>query len=246
MRIPVLLLLSLLLLSCTEQKDLSEADLIIAEAIERAGGEKYEQAEIEFKFREKLYSSRRKGGEFEYTRSFSDSLGRVKDVLSNRGFERKREGQEVELSDSLSGLYSESVNSVHYFVQLPYGLQDEAVKTRLVGEDSIRGKSYYEIEVTFAQEGGGKDHEDVYMYWIEKEDFTVDYLAYRFFVNEGGIRFRVAENPRLIEGIRFVDYVNYKTDDLSTPLQKLDDLYVKDELIKVSDIRNEILKVELQ
>lgn len=246
MRIPVLLLLSLLLLSCKEQKDLSEADLIIAEAIERAGGEKYEQAEIEFEFREKLYSSRRKGGEFEYTRSFSDSLGRVKDVLNNRGFERKREGQEVELSDSLSGLYSESVNSVHYFVQLPYGLQDEAVKTRLVGEDSIRGKSYYEIEVTFAQEGGGKDHEDVYMYWIEKEDFTVDYLAYRFFVNEGGIRFRVAENPRLIEGIRFVDYVNYKTDDLSTPLQKLDDLYVKDELIKVSDIRNEILKVELQ
>ena len=246
MRIPFLLFLSLLLFSCKEEKDLSEADKIIAEAIERAGGEKYDQAEIEFKFRDKVYSSSRKDGEFEFTRTFSDSLGEVKDVLNNRGFGRQREGQEVKLSDSLSGLYSESVNSVHYFVQLPYGLQDEAVKASLVGEDSIRGKSYYEIEVTFAQEGGGKDHEDVYMYWIEKEDFTVDYLAYRFFVNEGGIRFRVAENPRLVEGIRFVDYVNYKTNDLSTPLQKLDDLYVKDELIKVSDIRNEILKVELQ
>jgi hypothetical protein len=245
MKILKLLLLCVLLVSCNEEKDLSEADQIIAKAIEKAGGERYEKADIEFVFRDRTYSSSRKGGEFEYTRSGKDSLGPVKDVLNNEGFRRYRAGQEEMLSDSLAGVFAESVNSVHYFVQLPYGLQDEAVQARLVGEDTIKGKAYYEIEVTFAREGGGKDHEDVYMYWIQKEDFTIDYLAYRFFVNEGGIRFRVAKNPRVIKGIRFVDYENYKINDLSTPLPELDDLFMEDALIKVSDIQNEILKVEI-
>lgn len=245
MKILHILLLGVLLVSCKEKEGLSEADKIIAKAVEKAGGDRYEKADIEFRFRNRTYYSSRKGGEFEYTRTQTDSLGEVKDVLSNDGFRRFRGEQEEKLSDSLAGVFAESVNSVHYFVQLPYGLQDEAVRTRLVGEDTINGKPYYEIEVRFAQEGGGKDHEDVYMYWIRKEDFTVDYLAYRFFVNEGGIRFRVAENPRVIEGIRFVDYENYKTNDLSTPLSKLDDLYAENELIKVSDIKNEILKVEI-
>ena len=245
MRIAVLFILCVIIVSCNEDNNASEADKIVAEAIERAGGKNYENAEIEFVFRDGTYRSSRKDGKFELSRIQTDSLGNVEDILNNDGFQRIREGQEVKLSDSLSGVYAESVNSVHYFLQLPYGLEDKAVKKKLIGEDTINGKEYYEIEVSFGREGGGKDHEDVYMYWIEKENFTVDYLAYRFFINEGGIRFRVAENPRNIEGIRFVDYENYKTNDLSTPLQNLDDLYEKGELIKVSDIKNEILKVEI-
>jgi hypothetical protein len=50
----------------------------------------------------------------------------------------------------------------------------------------------------------------------------------------------------MVNGIRFVDYENYKTEDLSTPLKNLDDLFQKGQLIKVSQIENEILKVEIQ
>lgn len=222
------------------------ADGIINKAIEEAGGKLYEQAEIEFKFRKMKYSSKRNNGLYQFTRSFKDSLGEVRDVLNNDGLRRYRNGREEKISDSLAGLYAESVNSVHYFLQLPYGLNAPAVQKQLVGEDTIAGQPYYEIQVTFKQEGGGVDHEDIYMYWVNKDKYTIDFLAYRFFVNDGGIRFRVAYNPRDIKGIRFVDYKNFKTNQLSTPLEELDELYERGELEKVSEIKNEILKVEIR
>lgn len=240
-----ILIFSFLFLSCQDEQE-NPADAIVDKAIEVAGGEKYENANIEFIFREGRFTSQRKDGIYEFTRLQEDSLGVVKDVLDNEGLERFREGKKVKLSDSLASSIAESVNSVHYFVQLPFGLAGDAVQKKLLGEDTINGKEYYEIEVTFRQEGGGKDHEDIYVYWIQKGDFTVDFLAYRFFVNEGGIRFRKAVNPRVINGIRFVDYENYKTEDLSTPLQKLDELYEEGKLTKVSQIENEILKVEIE
>ena len=242
------LLLSLVaLISCNDEPSASEADKIISRVIEKAGGEKYEKAEIEFTFRNNKYTSSRNNGQYEFTRTITDSTNTVYyDVLNNEGFKRYKGEEQVEISDSLSGIYSESVNSVHYFLQLPFGLNDDAVIKELVGQDTIAGQVYHEIKVTFRQQGGGADHEDVYMYWVNKEDLTIDYLAYRYFVNEGGIRFRKAVNPRTVNGIRFVDYENYKTEELSTPLKELDEMFQKGELIKVSQIENEILEVKIQ
>lgn len=249
LKISKILILGLLLtalISCQEEDRALTADKIIDKAIENAGGEKYERASIDFVFRKAHYTSSRKDGLYTFTRTRKDSLGVVKDILNNEGVQRYRNDREVEIPDSLVTTIGEGVNSVHYFVQLPYGLNDPAVQKELVGEDEIKGEPYYEIKVSFEEEGGGSDHEDVYMYWIHKDDFTIDYLAYRFYVNDGGIRFREAYNPRRIEGIRFVDYENYKTNDLSTPLERLDDLFETGELIRVSTIENEIKKVELQ
>ena len=246
MRNLLFLILLVFVVSCNSSSEKNPADRIVSEAIEKAGGEKYEKAEIDFVFRKKHYSSSRNNGVYEFSRIMKDSLGEeVKDVLNNEGVKRFRDGVEVELNDSIAGVIGESVNSVHYFVQLPYGLDGEAVNRKIVGEDTINDQSYYEIEVTFDAEGGGEDHEDVYLYWIQKEDYTIDFMAYRFFVNDGGIRFRVATNPRVINGIRFVDYENYKTKDLSTPLEQLDELYMEGKLTKVSEIENEVLKVQI-
>lgn len=232
--------------SCQEEPK-SPAQEIVDKAIEKAGGENFERARIYFQFREMKYSSYRDNGVFELTRTFEDSLGEVRDVLTNEGFRRYRDGEEEALTDSLKTLYSSSVNSVHYFVQLPFGLNAPAVIKELVGESEIDGQPYYEIRVTFKQEGGGTDHEDEYMYWIHQEDYTVDYLAYRFYVNEGGIRFRRAYNPRRIEGLRFVDYENYKLEDnwQNIPLQDLDELYETDELPLLSIIETEVERVEI-
>ncbi|GHA37246.1 hypothetical protein GCM10007103_18250 [Salinimicrobium marinum] len=234
--------------SCNNEKEKTPAENIISKAIEKAGGEKYEKAEIHFKFRKNTFSSRRDGGLFEYTRTITDTLGEARDVLTNEGFRRFREEQEETLHDTLKSAFSNSVNSVHYFVQLPYGLNAPAVQEELVGEDTISGEPYFEIKVTFAQEGGGTDHEDEYMYWIHQEDYTVDYLAYRFYVNEGGIRFRKAINPRKIEGLRFVDYENYKLQDNweNIDLKDLDELFEAGKLPLLSLIETQIEKVEIQ
>jgi len=174
-----------------------------------------------------------------------DSVGnRVRDILTNDGLQRQINDTTTKLQDSLILPVGNSINSVHYFVHLPYGLNAPAANKKLIGKDSIAGREYYEIKVQFAEEGGGTDHEDEYLYWIDTQNFEVDYLAYNFDVNGGGIRFRKAFNHRIIEGIRFVDYENYKYEELSTPLHKLDSLYEKRELDLLSLIETKDVKVK--
>lgn len=238
------LIIALFVVSCAHTEEEPTADDIVNEAIEASGGESYKDATISFRFREMEYKSVRKGGTYLYERFQKDSADNfITDELSNEGFERKINDSLVQLPDSLKQKYSNSVNSVHYFVQLPYGLNAEAANKELIGKDTIDGKEYYEIKVTFDAEGGGTDHEDEYMYWIDTQSHLVDYLAYNFEVNEGGVRFRKAYNPRIIGGIRFVDYENYKYEDIHVDLSKLDSLYTAGKLEKVSEINTEEIEV---
>lgn len=237
----------LIFISCNQEKKDLSAQQIIDQTIKNAGGEKYENAIINFKFRHAEYSSIRKNGEFELRRKFKDSLGEVEDILSNSGFDRFINGNQLVLADSTKSLYSNSVNSVHYFVQLPYGLNSPAVKKELVGESEIKNNKYYKIKVTFAEDGGGDDHDDIYMYWINQNDFTVDYFAYKFYTDKGGIRFREAYNPRTIEGLRFVDYRNYKIEPWeNVDLKDLGELFETGKLELLSDIKTEDISVSVE
>lgn len=239
-----MIILLLLTVSCNEGKKDLNAEEIIDKAIEKAGGDKYDNAKIAFSFRGTEYTSEREEGIFSLTRSFTDSIGKIEDIISNSGFRRLINAEEISIADSMETKYSNSVNSVHYFVQVPYVLDAPAVQEEIVGESEIAGKYYYEVKVTFRKEGGGTDHEDQYMYWISKEDFTIDYLAYRFFVEEGGIRFRKAYNPRYKRGIRFVDYKNYKYEPWKQiPLRELDELFESGKMEFVSDIKTENISV---
>lgn len=249
------LLFLIMIVSCNDSKNKTDGDAtskenitaqtIIDKAIENTCHGNCDRAEITFTFRDKAYKSKRFEGEYELERITKDSLGVTRDLLSNFGFTRSVNDIALELADTTALKLGNSVNSVHYFAQLPYGLNAPAVQKELMGTDSIKDKPYYEIKVTFKKEGGGTDHDDEFMYWVNQNDFTVDYLAYSYETNGGGIRFREAYNPREVKGIRFVDYNNYKTDDLSTPLSKLDDLFEENKLPLLSKIETENIEVKL-
>lgn len=246
MRILPLIGFLLVLFSCKQEPKQLTAQEIIDKTIETAGGEKYDAATIQFAFRDIKYSSQRENGNYELTRTSTDSLGETRDVLTNSGFERSINGNKLILPDSTASKYANSINSVHYFVQLPYGLNAAAVNKELVGEAEIDGKKYYEIKVTFDQDGGGTDHEDVYMYWIAQDSFTVDYFAYKFYTDKGGIRFRKAYNPRVVNGLWFVDYENYKLEPWeSVDLQTVDELFEAGKLELLSEIKTEDVSVIL-
>ena len=69
----------------------------------------------------------------------------------------------------------------------------------------------------------------------------MDYLAYSYEVDGGGVRFREAYNTRKIGGVLFQDYVNYKhlkNTDVST----FDILFEKGELKELSRIELENVK----
>lgn len=239
----ILLFLSFLLcINCKQEKQPS-ANEIIDNAIANACGINCESVEISFNFRGKTYKSIKKGSSFQYERITNDSLGITRDVLTNNGFNRYLNDSLQILNDSIAQLYTNSVNSVHYFAQLPYGLNAPAAIKKWVGDTVIKNTAYHKISVRFKQEGGGVDFEDEFMYWIDKETFAVDFLAYSYQVEGGGIRFREAFNPRVINGVRFVDYKNYKTDDLKTPLEQLDKLFIEQKLKLLSKI--EITEIEV-
>ena len=210
--------------------------IIIDQAIEAHGGYHYDPHTLSFGFRNKQYSTERSGGSYTYSRSFSDSTGQITDVLTNDGFTRMLNNKEVELDGEWKSRYSASVNSVIYFAMLPYGLNDPAVQKKFLRTESIKDVSYDLVEVTFQEEGGGEDFQDVFYYWINKADHTLDYLAYSYDESDGkGIRFREAINPRVVNGIRMQDYVNYKPQEI-VPMDELKHLFEKGKLKELSRI----------
>lgn len=234
----------IILIGCQKKEELT-ADAIVDKAIMEACMANCSHAEIDFIFRKIQYKSIRNDGSFQFERTFIDSIGSVRDVLTNTGFERFRNDSLVTLPDSIASTYANSVNSVHYFVQIPFGLKDPAVQKQLLGDAVINNEPYFEIGVTFQKQGGGTDFEDKFVYWIHKEDYTVDYFAYSYKTDGGGIRFREAYNVRTVEGIRFADYNNYKTTDFTVRLTELDQLFQAGKLQLVSTIETENIRVSL-
>ena len=224
----------------------SKGQKVIDRAVEEHGGKVYEQVKISFDFREIHYEILKTPKRYEYIREFDDSLGRIKDILNNEGFRRLVNGQDVRITEERRQAYSNSVNSVGYFALLPYGLNDRAARKSWVRETELEGSFYDVIYVNFLEEEGGEDFEDEFLYWINKDTGRMDFLAYTFHTEGGGIRFRKAVNQRIIDGVLIQDYENYMPTgvDKRPPLDKIEYLYTSGGLELLSEIQLENVKVE--
>ncbi|MFY0651344.1 MAG: hypothetical protein JXQ96_04890 [Cyclobacteriaceae bacterium] len=230
------------LVACTPSPD---PQVIIDKSILAHGGEKFEKSVVSYDFRDKHYTGQSIDGKAFYTREFADSIGFVRDELSN-STELKRYINDtlVELSPEWQVKYANSVNSVLYFFQLPYGLNDPAVRKKYIGEIYINKEPYHKIQITFGQQDGGVDFEDVFVYWIHQHDFTLDYLAYSYITDGGGTRFRQAINRRKVNGIIVQDYVNMKAESKNVPVEKHDQYFIDGRLLELSRIINENVVVK--
>ena len=212
---------------------------IIDQAIIAHGQHLFENATLSFLFRDKQYSAKRSATAYIYTRSFKDSSALIEDMLINSThFSRKKNGASIEVSKDWAGKYSRSINSVLYFFQLPYLLNDPAVKKIDQGIKQIKGENYYEIKVSFQTENGGEDFEDEYLYWIDVNTFEIDYLAYNYITDGGGVRFRSAINKRRVNGLLVQDYINYAPLNKKIPLSNLITEFEKGTLVELSRIIN--------
>ena len=221
------------------------AQQIVDAAIAKHGGARYQQFKAEFDFRGRHYTAARNGAQFTYERIFTDTTGRqVRDVLRNEGLYREVDGQRAQLSEKDSAAYANSVNSVLYFALLPAFLNDPAVVKEYAGEATIKGQPYHKVGVTFRQEGGGKDFDDEYMYWIHRDSATMDYLAYNYQVDGGGARFREAYNVRTVGGLRFADYRNYKPKTDNRKVAEFDLLFENEGLELLSNIETENIAMD--
>ncbi len=214
------------------------ATQLVTETIKAHGGELYDKAHYAFTFRDKRYTFKNNRGRYTYSVKSKKDGKAIQDQLTDGKLTRTIDEVETQLSNKDIAKYSEALNSVIYFATLPHKLGDFAVNKTHEGVTTINGKTYEILGITFQQEGGGKDFDDKFHYWINKENKTIDYLAYSYSTNEGGVRFRAAYNPRTVTGIRFQDYINYRA-PIGTPLKDLPALYEAGSLEELSRIVTE-------
>ena len=218
---------------------------IVDRAIEASGMEKMKNATATFTFRKHTYEYKRRGGEFNYARIGRSNDGHlIRDVYTNDGFTRHIADTIVNLTQKREKVYANSVNSVVYFAFLPLWLKDPAVILKDLGKSSIKGKEYHKIRVTFQQEGGGDDFEDVFLYWFDVEDYSMDYFAYKYFTGKGGMRFREAYNQRTVNGVTMQDYRNLqpKIKD-GVPFEQIEKAFEKGQLEELSVIELKNVKI---
>jgi Family of unknown function (DUF6503) len=235
------LLILIFAFSCTKTLTVDE---IIDHSIEAYGGQKVYNSAIEFDFRKKHYLAKYHNHKFILSRTFSDSTGQIVDALTNEGFTRMLNDSIVSLDEEWAGKYSRSVNSVVYFFRIPFILKDEAVKPELLGVATLKDNTYYKIRVSFSEEGGGDDFDDSFIYWVNQENFHIDYFAYSYSTDGGGKRFREAINPRTVNGLYTVDYINYKPKDMKVAIEDYDKYFLEDGMKELSRIENENVSIE--
>lgn len=244
MRYIYLVILFAFLISCQTSQN---PQTVVNLALQHSGLDKMENATASFTFRDIQYQYAMKDGAFSYSRLQHDSSGfEIKDILTNTGLVRMKNDSVITITPEKQTAYSSSINSVIYFAFLPFSLNNEAVIKSYIGQVDILGKSYYKIKITFQEEGGGEDFEDIFFYWFDTEDYSMDYLAYSYNEPEGkGIRFREAFNSRKVEGITIQDYRNYKPIELKNfQLEKIDEAFVQKNLDLLSVIELEEVTIE--
>ena len=235
----------MLLVACKgdkEEKQSNKADYddeiapeyIIQKAIENSGKAKVFDHEISYKFRDKTYISEGNCGQFKMIRI--DSSKQIKDVYYKNELKRTVNGKAAQLPDSTATRIKSSINSVNYFVHLPYRLEDAAVQAQRLANDTIDDKAYYQLEVKFKEKGGGEDFQDVYRYWFNQNNYSMDYLAYTFLENGGGMRFRAKRFEKKSNDVVFQDYNNFKPISDTLQIDMLSTAYQKNQLKKESEI----------
>lgn len=246
-------LVLLVALGCSDASDAPAATnaeralTLIAQSRAAHGSNRLEGARLSFSFRGDDYSAQFGADGRLYARYGQDALGPFADMLGGRGFRRTRGAHTDSLPPTAALAAEESLNSVFYFALLPHPLTDDAVQPRHLGSATIVGEPYQVLDVTFGRVGGGRDWQDRFVYWMHDDRYTVDYLAYAFHVNDGGIRFRQAYGAREVGGVRVQNYRNFAPmlNTLSpNDLERLPELWQAGQLRHLSDIALENVRVE--
>ncbi len=238
-RLTLYSLLLLITIACQPQ---NPGQTIIDQSIAAHGGDSWLGKRISFDFRKFHLVLEHQSSQFRYERTYTDSTGTlVREILTNDSFTRLLNNQPQTLDTAQIGKYSRAVNSVAYFILLPFKLADPAVRADVIGESKLDGQVYDKVRVRFRAEGGGKDYGDTFFYWFNRQTHTMDYLAY----SEGGPRFRKAINPSVVGGIRFQDYINYKGEETdTTSVSQYDKRYSASQLPELSRIEQTNIRVE--
>lgn len=213
-----------------------KAKSIISKSIKKHGGALYSNASYSFDFRGKEYSFNHDKNGHSYSLFWKDQDNKaIKISLQNEQLLKTINNELVQLNPDEIASYREQINSVLFFVLLPFKLEDQNATSAYLGDTKIKGEDYEIVEVNFSEDSD-TGNKTTYFFWFHKEKNTMDYLAYKYKGNNGlAVRFRSFYNRRNINGIVFQDYNNY-TCDPNSSLKEIAELYEDDKLTYVSNV----------
>lgn len=222
--------------ACKEKHETPlSAQNIIDSSILAHGGKNYAHLDLSFTFRQYRVRLQNEEGKFNYSRIFKDSTGNtIKDVLVNDGFTRTVNDTLQVLPDEKKKSLAASVNSVAYFALLPYKLSEPAVVAEYLGDTSFKNNSFYKIGIGYKATGKQNDHQDDYCFWINKNDYRINYIAYK----TGGPRMRVVTAAQNCGGIVLQDYDNYAMEDSTVNVKFYDRYLLEGKMKLLSKIEN--------
>ena len=225
---------------------LTRADSLVHAAIAAAGQWRLDTATVSFRFRDRVYGLDRRDGRYVYTRTWTDTAtgAEVVDVLTNDDFLRTEDGRAARLKPADAERYGAAVNSVVYFAFLPRWLADPGAVRRYEALDTLGGRAYHRLRVRFRENGGGADFRDEFLYWLDAEDLSLDYLAYDYATDGGGVRFRESFNERAVGGVTVRDYRNFAPPEASSlTLDEMADAWLAGDLELLSTVALEEVRV---
>lgn len=244
----VLFSLIVTLFACSDmRKEEEPIDELISHIKQKHGSGLITQRNISFTFRGRDYEQRIEEGRSVKFRRFVEEGDTIVDkwIRTESFFERHINGELVTVTDSAKQEHKSAINSVFHFTFLPLFLTNNAVNAEIIDTVSIGTDPYCKIKFTFNKdvELDIPSTDNIYIYWINLNNKTLDYLAYEYFTNDGGLRFRKAYNRRSIGGITFQDYMNYRPRDTTVTLMTIDEAYNRREIEEVSKIVNTNIQV---
>ena len=221
---------------------------IIDEAIAFHGGDLYRHSSTELDLCSKSGCFRVRaavdGDRFDHTVSGKSRGAEVEVRITNDTVEAKQDGRSIEVGAADEQRRRDFVMARVYFPFLPYRLTDPGVFHEDLGIVDWDGRRLHKVKVTF-QPGSSTDADDEYMYWFDPDTGRVEYFAYSYSNNGGGIRFRRAIDHRRVGGILFFDQENLGAEGGDLRVDDIDAAFVET-LRHVSTVRLQNIRVDAQ
>ncbi len=220
---------------------------IVEKAIEHHGGDLYRHSETELDVCSKSgcfhLTARVDGDRWAYTVAGKSGDSRRRVISAHDGLQVWKNGEIEAVEAGEEQRYRDWAMARVYFCFLPFRLGDESVYQRDLGLVDWDGRRLHKVKVTF-EPGTSSAAGDEYLYWFDPESARLEYFAYSYDDNGGGLRFRRAVRHRRIGGLLFFDQENHGADGLGLSVDEIDADYVRDSMRHVSTVRLDPIRVE--
>ncbi len=216
----LILLLIVLTISASCKKEPTYSALqILQKSSDSAGYSILKNSEITFNIKDFHYKINRRGHDVEYiverTQDTTTYLATYRNGLTEYfvNTEKQPPGTyELFTNTRLEGL----VNSL----SIPHIFLDYGVKAQREEDVTIRQKTYFTLNVSITNPDPEKE-DDIFILYIDKETFLVDYFADQYQLTGNKKLFRRLYNSRYVNGVRFYDQYVYISRVDDTPLELL-------------------------